>query len=304
MSKRKRHGWQEELETLGERIAEKVGRGLDRMADRIDNVRIKVGTDTDLSEHIQEAQYRESVGDARTAVVNLHMGLGKLTVTPTEDDDTLFSADLRYVGEASFDVSGGDAENPTKTVTLRQETTMIKFKGHFSTDRHELYTHVKLNPRIPTYLTLNGGVSSSELDLRTIQLTGLRFDGGVGEMKAYLPAMPDPYRVAVEGGVGRNRLYVPDDAAIAIDIDDGVGGTVIYVSETAAVSLEVTGTIGGVSVPDHLQAVRQERRFVKTGGLWQTENYAEASRKITIRADGGVGALKIRSTPEDEPVIV
>ncbi|MBZ0289665.1 MAG: hypothetical protein K8I30_18730, partial [Anaerolineae bacterium] len=55
---------------------------------------------------IKTAQFSEPVGGATSARVRLDLSVGKMVVRALTEPDKLIEADVRYIGEVEFSVSG------------------------------------------------------------------------------------------------------------------------------------------------------------------------------------------------------
>jgi Domain of unknown function (DUF5668)/N-terminal domain of toast_rack, DUF2154 len=231
------------------------------------------------------------LGGTKSARVNLHLSVGDATVTPLTGSDKLIDAEVHYVGEIDFSVFGEEE----KIVTLRQTsdsglqwinpaTWFANFDG--------LPWRVGLSPDVPLDLNISGGAGRSELNLHGLNITGVRLQGGVGQMKVSLPTSMNSYDVQIQGGVGETRLDVPADTTSSIKIQGGVGQVVVNTPSEIAMRVRSRGS---VSVPS---------RFIRTAGgdsdfelgktgTWETSDFASAAHKIEIDYEGGVGALRV-----------
>lgn len=242
---------------------------------------------------IRSEHFEEAIGDATSARVTLNASVGSMTVAALEDSRNLIEADINYVGQITFDVSG----EQEKAVTLGQVGNVSFSQGPISTlfgwigATSALRWDISLTPDVPLDLTVNGSVGDSQIDLRNLQLTGLAYRGSVGGVHLTLAASAAPYNVEINGSVGEFTLVIPDDAAITAHIEGGVGGFTIDVPDNAAVRLNSSGGLGGITLPDS---------FTRTSsgddntGTWETAAYRSAERRITIDYNGGVGGLTVR----------
>ena len=244
---------------------------------------------------IQTASFHEPRGETTSARVILDGGLGRTTVTAlAASSDNLFEADLRYLGDVDFEVTG-DKE---KTLVLNNRHHQVRVWNVRGKQTPDLYTDVRLHPSLPLWLQVNGDIGKGELDLSGLNLMGLDLEGGIGKVDVDLPANSNNYRVQVDGGVGKTTLHIPDGATPIVDIDGGMGATHIVVPATAAVQINVDGKIGGVDVPKGYKRVRKGSDFIARSGTWQSPHVAESEEQIIIRCDGGVGKLVVTTRPE------
>lgn len=246
---------------------------------------------------VKKASYAEPVGDAIAARIDLGPAVGQISVHTLSDSENLLEAEVAYVGEIDYAVSG-DSE---KTVRLGQKTA---FKGGLIGDqvkavlnqvsnRQDLYFKVGINPNVPVALHVSGGVGVSRLDLNGLRVTNVEVNAGVGEIFLNLPAGESRYGVELDGGVGATHITITEGAAVNLKVDGGVGGIDIHLPEDAAVRVEADGGLGGITVPAHFSRVKGGGSFIGMEGVWETTGFNLASSQIYIHFNGGVGGLKI-----------
>ncbi len=234
------------------------------------------------------------LGGTKSARVNLHLSVGEAIVTPLTGSDKLIDAEVHYVGEIDFSVSGEEG----KIVTLRQTsdsglqwlnpaTWFANFDG--------LPWRVGLSPDVPLDLNISGGAGRSELNLRGLNIMGLRLQGGVGQMNLSLPTSTTGYDVQIQGGVGETRLDVPLNTTSVIKIQGGVGPVVINTPSEIAMQVRARGGIGSVNMPSWFIRTAGGDSDFELGktGTWETSGFASAAHKIEVDYEGGVGALRI-----------
>ncbi|MBI5667139.1 MAG: hypothetical protein HZC41_03955 [Chloroflexi bacterium] len=242
---------------------------------------------------VKQASYTEPVGGAIAARIKLGPAVGQISVNALAASDNLFEAEVSYVGEIEYSVTG-DAE---KTIRLGQKTgpigSQVKAVLNQVANRDDLYLKVGISPNVPVKLDLDGGVGVSRLDLSGLRLTEVEIDGGVGETFLTLPAGDSRYVAKIDGGVGATHVTIADGAALNLRLEGGVGGIDIHVPANAAVRVEAEGGVGGVSVPGHFNRVRGGDGFIGMNGVWETTGFNLAATQIYIHFSGGVGGLKI-----------
>lgn len=232
-----------------------------------------------------------------SADMRLHFSLGRTSLSALPSGSaSLLQADITHVGELVFRTEGGEH----KTVTLKQKSpaSVVKpmrdaFRALASRD--DLKWDLRLSPDVPLDLKLDGGVGPASVDLSGLNVTALDIDAGVGEMQITLPVSQRHYRAALDGGVGAVRVIIPAGTSLELDVDGGVGQVDIVVDEDAAVRVKVSGGLGGHTLPDHFEPVEERDEFLSRSGIWQTPGFDLAQKRITIKHDGGVGALRVRT---------
>jgi hypothetical protein len=241
------------------------------------------------STEITTEQFKVPIGVAESANVDLEVSVGPLTVDALSDSNQLLEAEITHIGDIRFTDHGQEK----KDISLQQEKN-LEFNILDWPDE-ELAWDISLSPDVPIFLELNSGVGETHLDLSGLQLTGLEVDLDVGGLDLKLPAMDEAYSVIVKGSVGNVLISIPSNASVNLDLDGDVGDFVIEIPEDAAVRLEADIDVGIIRLPDSLHQLSGDRDdFIGESGVWETSGFENASHKITITFNGGVGDLRIR----------
>ncbi len=254
-----------------------------------------------LSEEVFEAALHEPVGTAGSASVRIGGAVGKRTIKAAEDD-ALISAQVVYLGQVAIQRSGDETAPTVKLESIKKADVI----GHIrrglgaAVNHTELYWDAALTPNIPLELVIEGGTGKSELDFSALQLNGLTLEGGVGETDMQLPAGAH-YTVKLKGGVGNTSLHLAPDSHLTLHIHGGVGNTTLHLPPSLAVKLDSEGGVGSVKVPAHITRTMRGKDAIGDSGVWESEGFALAERKVTIRHHGGVGNLVIKQ--EHIPVV-
>jgi hypothetical protein len=197
-------------------------------------------------------------GATRAAVTMKH-GAGRLNVHAGSDAAQLFSGTF-----------GGGVD---KKISKNNGTTYLELKTPsdlwsnlaFPATRG-LEWNVMLNPQIPTTLKYEGGAAETKMDLSGVQLTELEINTGASSTDVVLPQPKGTMRVKVHSGAASVKIRVPPN-----------------------VPATIRGTMGLGSIDADLQ------RFPDRGfGVRQSDNYADATDKIEMTVEGGVGSVEIR----------
>lgn len=247
-----------------------------------------------VQEEIKTGRFSEALGGATSANVCLDLSIGKMIVRPLADSDNLIEADVRYIGEIDFNVSG-EAEKRMRLGQKNIPSVIAPYKAVLGmvANRDDLRWDIALSPNLTLDLDIHGGVGVAKLDLSGLQLTRLKLDGGVGETQLTLPAMPSAYPVDIDGGVGETTVTLVEGAAAQMRVDGGVGGIKIRLPETAAARIEVQGGLGGAKLAPRFRRIQGADDFIGSSGVWETEGFALAAQQIVIAFHGGVGGLKV-----------
>lgn len=268
---------------------------------KISNAFDNIGEDVE----IKEVNYAEALGNATSAHIEIDLSVGETTISALDPDSTnLMEADIRYLGELEYHVSG-DAE---KRIYLGQKKRGNAFFDSIksaiknrSMNENELQWHIRLNPNVPFDIALKGGVGVTDAELGGLNINAIDVKGGVGETSVLLPISDTMIDVDIDGGVGETRVTVPENGASNVHVDGGVGEVTIFVPESAAVRVNSKGGMGDLTVPkSYKQTAKKEKDIFKRTGIWETEGFALNERQIEITFRGGVGSNNVKFIGEEK----
>lgn len=246
-------------------------------------------------EEINDSHFVIAKDDAENARVTIKFSVGKGNLSAMEAGDALLEANLKHVGEIELSESG----DSTKSVTLKQKSKIknvsLPLKQGFRAlaNREDLEWNIQLAPDIPLSLDIHGGVGPTEMDLSGTMVRSLKIDAGVGTLAVVLPQQDGKFNAEIDGGVGQTKITVPDNTDANLQIDGGVGAIDVTIPANTAVQIRASSGLGSVNVPKTLKRL-SKKDFMEQGGLWQSEGYDLAERRIVIRFKGGVGAFNLR----------
>ena len=229
------------------------------------------------------ASLRESREGAASAKIAIAFPVGRASIKALEAGaPNLFEAELRYIGEYEFDVSGG-AE---RVIRLRQKSGSAEDLGAMASKAQDLRWDIALARNMPMRVSVAAGVGAAHLDLSGLRIDALELASGVGKVALTLPARQ---RVAAEirGGVGMTEVKIPAGAYGALDIKGALSGVSLSVSRDAAARVEAKAGMGTFDLPESYARVSGEKS-AKSPLIWQSPDYADADQKLIIRS-GGLG---------------
>lgn len=196
-------------------------------------------------------------GEAKSADVTLKMGAGSLRLEGGAAE--LFEGTFRfrrerYRPEIDYRVFAERGE-----LIVRHRPRL----GFFNSGRNSW--EVRLHDGLPISLKIDMGAGESDIDLRRMNLERLDIDMGVGEMTLDLrgPWTRD-CAVAIDGGVGSGRIYLPTEVGVRVHVDGGLG------------SIHTTG-------------------LQKREAYYVNDAYGRAPVTLDIRVDAGIGSLELRA---------
>lgn len=203
----------------------------------------------------------------------------------------LFLAEIGHVGDIEFSVSG-DAE---KEINLRPMGWEAGYQWLQSRlEGEEMVWDIGLSPAVPIFLSVDGGVGKSELNLSDLKLNDLAFEGGTGASAIVLPESREGYDTWVESGTGMITIVLPEDSNLTVLLDSGTGQIVIDVPEGTALRVEVqSGGTGDLHSP--LWLTKISGAMDRDEGIYETDGFDNAQYQITIIVeDIGTGNIVIR----------
>ncbi len=234
----------------------------------------------------KRASLGEPLDKAASAQIKIAFPVGPASIKALEPGSpNLFEAELTYVGEIEFDVSGG-AE---RVISLRRKGSSV---GEFGPVARDLRWDIALARNLPIQLGITAGVGEADIDLDGLQIDALQLETGVGKALVTLPAQESPLRAKFRGGVGLTELRIPKGAYGELDITGGLGSVNIAVSPGTAARVEAKPGLGVIDLPERFMRVSGEKS-AKSRRNWQTADYANADRKLTIRYTGGMGRFQL-----------
>ena len=278
MSKKKRKvEWSFDFEDMGERFRQLFG---DIMGDEVE---------------VKSAELFALREGATSAHIEIDFSVGKasLIALPT-DSDNLFEAQINYIGEYEFEVSGLEE----RFIALRQKGRFPRGVGHIIGNNNDLNWDIALAPKVPYHLSVKGGIGETEIDLSNLLADVVKLETGVGKVALTLPVQDRAFAASIDGGVGKTDVVIPAGSGGELDISGGVGEVTITVAADAAVRLMTDAGIGKVNLPDSFIRIKGEDHFVGISGVWESANFAGAKKQIIIDYDGGVGSFSLRHSPE------
>ena len=223
------------------------------------------------------------------ASIGFSVGRAILSALPA-DSDSLFTAQIAYVGEYEFEVTG-DAE---RSISLRQKGRMPKNIAGLVNNAKGIEWHIALAQNIPWRLHLKGGLGETDINLSSLLVDDIKLDTGVGKAALTLPHQKRDFNVDIGGGVGKTDLTLPANSGGRLKISGGVGEVNVLVAPDSALRLKGTAGLGKISLPESLVGISGGEGFIGTDGVWETPDFASAERQTRIEYHGGVGSFRLK----------
>ena len=241
---------------------------------------------------LKTESFSEPLNAARSARVELDLPLGVIDLHALRDSANLLEADITHAGEVAL-LTHGERD---RVVQLKTEHPRLIFDMfNLIETSQEQRSEIRLNGGVPLDLEIQLDVGNATLDLSRLQLTELDVDGDVGQVALTLPATESRYEARIKGDVGSFQVSIPEAADIDLEIEGDVGGFTVDVPPDAGVRVEARVEIGDVDVPTTFSQLEWKKDdLVGEQGVWESENYEDADRKIVILFQGDIGGLDIQ----------
>ena len=240
---------------------------------------------------VKTAALAERLDGAASARVEIEFSVGRATLNALDaGSPNLFEAQLSYVGEYEYTVSGA-AE---RVISLRQRGNFPRDIAATVVHARDLHWDIALAKNLPLQLKLTGGVGEANIDLGQLQVDDIQITAGLGKVALKLSVQERPISSDIRGGVGMTEVKIPAGAYGNFDITGGVGEVCVEVSQDAAVRVEGKTGLGVFNLPEtFFQAAGSGK--IATSKAWQTADFADAERQISITFSGGVGQFNLRT---------
>jgi hypothetical protein len=245
------------------------------------------GSDVEL----KTAELDAPLEGATSATVKVDFSVGRANlVALASDSDNIFEAQIAYVGEYEFEVTG----TTEKKIKLRQKGSFPRGFGSLFGNKSELVWNIALSQKLPYDLNLKGGVGETDIDLTHVTVDKLKLETGVGKMSVTLPIQDTTIDAKIHGGVGKADVIVPANVGGKLDIQGGVGAVDVVVAPSAAVRVKANAGLGGIHLPKPFERISGDGTFMGMKGTWETPNFADSDHQLIIDYNGGVGSLRVK----------
>ena len=258
----------------------------------LENMRVRAGqfVSEAMGEPVESkrATLQEQRNGAASARIAIEFALGRATISALDvDSPLLFQAELRYVGELDYEVSGG-AE---RVISLRQRASASGAMAAILNDEAELHWDIALAPDLPLTLALKGGLGASELDLSSLCVERATVETGVGQVMLTTPLRQKGFAAQVNGGVGNAAVMIPAGGQAKLEVIGGVGAFSVSVAPEAAVRMNAKTGLGRFNLPEGMKRVDSTGKGMS--GIWETPDFADADHPIVIDFQGGIGSFSL-----------
>ncbi len=124
--------------------------------------------------------------------------------------------------------------------------------------------NVGLTTEVPLELRVDSGAADCTFDLTETRLVDLDVQTGASQTTIHMPRSAGQTRARVEAGAASTTVHIPPGVAARITVEMGLGSKDIDMA-----------------------------RFPKSGGAWESPDYATNPNRIDLRFEGGIGAVRV-----------
>lgn len=221
-----------------------------------------------------QTTFSEPHEEASSYSLTLETTIDRVSIGTLQDSNDLVDAEINHYGELDINVEG----ERDKFITIAQQENV---PGVFNMDLSflnlqpgdETGWNLALSPDVPLALNIDGGIGQLDLDLSDLYLTDVYANMGIGASSIVLPAPEQSYTVTLNGGIGEATITLPEGAAVQVQADTG---------------------IGSINVDSDMARIAGEDEVPGMDGVWQTDGFDAADKRITIVYDGGIGELTVQ----------
>jgi len=218
--------------------------------------------DTSTWQAVSTDHLREGRQDADRGDVGLRFGAGTLAIRALSDSSSFVEGTIEYGQYSAKAREDFGVQNGRASFSLEAQSPSLpgSIPGLNIGDRWDL----KFTRRIPLDMSVDAGVGKVEIDLRDLKATTFSLKTGVGEVTVTVPAAAGKTRGSVDMGIGSITVLVPHGVAAQIDVSRA------------------------------LCTVRVDKRFVRSGDIYETSDYDTATNKIELDITCAIGTITVR----------
>jgi len=193
-------------------------------------------------------------GEVERAALTLDAGAGSFVIDRTTDQ--LFQAEAR--------TSMGEYRIERVTRLGKESITMEMVGGKkLRLGRLENRVRMSLNAQPEWDLEFDAGAAKIDFDLSPLKVRSLLVNSGASSIRIRMGSLLEQARVVVDAGASSIRIEIPEDVGCSLSVDAGLSS-------------------------------KQFSGFTEKGdGLYETEDYLSADRRIQVSLDAGVSSLRV-----------
>ncbi len=128
----------------------------------------------------------------------------------------------------------------------------------------DIHLTAYFNRNVPMQMDLRTGASAARIDLTDLKVTDLKLEVGATKVDLKLPARAGSSEALIKAGAASIDVAVPQGVAARIQVTSGIS------------------------------SVNVGSRFPRSGGVYESPDYATAQNRIDIRLEVGVSSVTVR----------
>jgi hypothetical protein len=207
----------------------------------------------------ERTEVSEPLRGATDAEVEVDFGVGTLTLGSMPESGDLI--------RGTVDLHRGERLEREASIVGNTAHVALRSIGNWSVPvfgwEGDKRWALQINRDVPVKLTASAGVGDVSLDLKSLRLSELDLDMGIGRATVLLPARGD----------------------LDARIETGIGELIVKVPEGVGVRIQASAGLGNVSVPAGYR--RQDDAYVSSG-------YAGAESRIDLVLEAGIGRITVQ----------
>ena len=217
------------------------------------------GCNTVVNGEVKEESISIKKDKAKELDVEVNLGVGELTLSKGAEDwveGSIKYGKRKLKPEVIYNRKGNKGE-----VIIKQKNL-----NSFNNSNVKNEWNLELTDNVPMNLSVDSGVSSTELDLQGLMLEKLDINAGVGELHVDLggDAWENSFETNITTGVGEATVILPSEVGVKIKSEKGLG----------------TSNVVG---------------FISQGeGVYVNEAYEDADVILTVNTEMGVGDITFK----------
>lgn len=247
--------------------------------------------------------------DTGTHDVRIRYGAGTLDVRPAEDR-MLFAMHMRYDEDAVSPVHRYDAGQ--RRLSLGVGDGSMRLGRGAGKEAHGAL-RVALSREVPMHLDVGAGAAEARLDLGDMSVRTLRLETGASDSKLTFdrPNRVSMDRLEVRAGAANIELSgLANSRAREIQVTSGVGNVELSFDGAPTSDVEIAAEMAlgrvEVTVPRDVGVRVELSRFLagfdhfgleRRGNAYYSENWEQATRRVTMRVRTVFGGVTIRRSP-------
>jgi len=213
----------------------------------------------DFDETYETVSYEEAFNDVTTkGELKVNLGAGNVNISSI--DDVLYKAEIPgRIAKAEVNYSKSKKK---AIVKIENDKNFLISPSLFNGDNHTY--DIELNENVKWEMDIQTGAVDADLNLQELIVEFIDIDTGAGDLLVKLGDLSDLTEVSIDAGAGDVTIEIPENVGVLADVDGGIHD----------ISLN-----GG--------------DWIKENDQYKSSNYEEASSKVRINMDLGVGDVNI-----------